>query len=168
MVLIATSIEIRASPERVHEIVSADSADTSTNTTETNDLLVHGLCKILRMVSATHQVYRAAREQDDYRTRRQAQSHLEGTSFSPIVLENTETSFKWLGSLPYIFSGAHSFLFQPSEKTPGHTTFVDNEDFSGLLSVLMLPSLMGGGTKANFEKFNEDLKKRVETLESSR
>ena len=89
---------------------------------------------------------------------------LEGTSFSPVVLENSESSFKWLGSLPYIFSGTHSFLFQPSKETPGHTTFVDNEDFSGLLSFLMLSPLMGAGTKANFEKFNEDLKKRVESL----
>ena len=86
-----------------------------------------------------------------------------GMAFSPKVLENNEREFKWVGSLPYIFSGAHHFKFEPSEKTPGSTTFRQGENFTGALSFLMNFSF-GANTGANFEKFNEDLKKRVESL----
>ena len=93
----------------------------------------------------------------------QLKVQLTGMAFSPKVLENNEREFKWVGSLPYIFSGAHHFKFEPSEKTPGSTTFRQGENFTGALSFLMNFSF-GANTGANFEKFNEDLKKRVESL----
>lgn len=47
---------------------------------------------------------------------------------------------------------------------PGSTRFVDNEEFSGLLSFLMgWPFGFGQQTKTNFEKFNQELKSRVES-----
>lgn len=77
--------------------------------------------------------------------------------------ENNEREFRWVGSLPYIFTGAHYFIFDPSETTPGSTTFKQGENFTGAASILMNFS-MGKNTGVNFEKFNEDLKKRVESL----
>jgi hypothetical protein len=71
--------------------------------------------------------------------------------------------FCWRGSIPYIFSGDHSFHFNPSQITPGHTTFVHAEDFSGMLSFLVGPTWsMGKSTRVNYEKFNAELKARVE------
>jgi len=65
--------------------------------------------------------------------------------------------------VPYIFSGEHSFQFRSSEITPGHTTFVNKEDFSGLLSFLVGEGWsMGKSTKTGFEGFCSDLKARVE------
>ena len=83
------------------------------------------------------------------------------------VQENTEREFKWRGSLPYIFSGDHSFRFEPSEKTPGSTTFKNSEEFFGLAVFLLKPfvtqRMMAQGEE-NFNHFNRDLKKRVESL----
>jgi hypothetical protein len=70
-----------------------------------------------------------------------------------------------VGSLPYIFTGEHYFRFAPSETTPGATTFKQGENFTGALSFLMSFSY-GKNTGANFGKFNEDLKKRVEGLKA--
>ena len=71
----------------------------------------------------------------------------------------------WLGSLPFIFSGEHSFKFQPSANAPGHTTLVQQEVFTGVLSFLEGSSWSEGKkTKARFEQFNQELKERVEGL----
>jgi len=76
--------------------------------------------------------------------------------------KNEPTVLIWRGSLPYIFSGDHSFEFQPSSTTPGGTTFINKEVFTGLLSFVM--GLMGDGTSKGFEGFNRDLKARAEEL----
>ncbi|KAG7562738.1 hypothetical protein FFLO_01799 [Filobasidium floriforme] len=88
---------------------------------------------------------------------------LPGATFKPVVLTNTPSVFCWRGSIPYIFSGDHSFQFNPSQSTPGHTTFVHGEDFSGMLSFLVGPTWsMGKSTRDNYEKYNVELKARVE------
>ncbi|KAK9445135.1 activator of Hsp90 ATPase 1 family protein [Metarhizium brunneum] len=92
---------------------------------------------------------------------------LEGMSIKPIVVTNSADEFKWVGKLwnmPGLFTGYHYFKFMPSVKTAGATTFVQGEDFSGILSFLMAEgSRFGSSTKKGFEGFNQDLKKRCES-----
>ena len=88
----------------------------------------------------------------------------ESTKFSPVILVNTPDELKWRGSLPYIFTGDHRFQFKASEITPGGTTFMNSEQFSGLFSPLMSEWAMGGSTKKAFEALCEHLKKRVESV----
>lgn len=62
-----------------------------------------------------------------------------------------------------MFSGEHAFKFQPSATTQGHTTLVQEEVFTGLLSFLVAPTWsMGKQTQAGFEGFNRELKMKVE------
>ncbi|PQE34041.1 Polyketide cyclase dehydrase protein [Rutstroemia sp. NJR-2017a WRK4] len=77
---------------------------------------------------------------------------------------NTPTKFAWQGPPVMSVSGLHSFLFEPSTVTPGNTTFTQMEEYSGPISFLMQPWLMGRTIKGQFEKFNADLKARCEGL----
>lgn len=54
-----------------------------------------------------------------------------GMKFKPYVTRNEADGFSWLGFGYYIFNGEHQFSWKPSQKTPGHTTLVQKEDFSG-------------------------------------
>jgi hypothetical protein len=89
-------------------------------------------------------------------------------AFKPVILKNTPEEFAWCGSLPYIFTGTHRFIFAPSKVTPGGTTFTQSEEFSGALAWLMgdsMPARAAGmreGTKTKWEVFNQDLKKELE------
>ncbi|MCJ1404386.1 hypothetical protein MMC11_007611 [Xylographa trunciseda] len=90
---------------------------------------------------------------------------LTGMSFSSKVKTNTPEEFTWLGSIPGVFHGEHAFRFRPSTTSPGHTNFVHEEEFSGMLSFLIGPSWSEGKkTKAGYEGFNRELKERVEGL----
>ncbi|KAI8186673.1 hypothetical protein KHU50_001292 [Colletotrichum sp. SAR 10_65] len=92
-------------------------------------------------------------------------TNLKGMAFTPVILENSKELFRWNGSLPYIFSGAHSFYFRASEKTPGGTTMIQTEDFSGLLAFLMKPFWgFEKKTLANWREFDADIKKESERL----
>lgn len=88
-------------------------------------------------------------------------------SIKPILVTNSADEFKWVGKLwnmPGLFTGHHYFKFMPSVKTAGATTFVQGEDFSGILSFLMAEeSRFRSSTKKGFEGFNQDLKKRCES-----
>ena len=92
-------------------------------------------------------------------------SHISLAFHSNTLKHNLPESFAWTGSLPYVFTGTHSFSFAPSEAIPGGTTFTQEEVFSGLLGVL----LMGDGvvgraagmkekTRRGWEGFNADFK----------
>lgn len=85
---------------------------------------------------------------------------------APVVITNSADEFKWAGKLwniPGLFNGDHYFKFTPSTKTPGGTTFVQGEDFSGILTFLMAEwSSFRASTVKGFEAFNQDLKKRCE------
>jgi hypothetical protein len=76
--------------------------------------------------------------------------------------------FTWTGSLPFLFTGAHSFYWTPSQITPGGTTFLQEETFTGLLGGLygdgVLAKSVGVKEKTlkGWEGFNEDLKRVVE------
>ncbi|OSS44750.1 hypothetical protein B5807_10741 [Epicoccum nigrum] len=85
-------------------------------------------------------------------------------AFTGVIQQNTPALFSWTGSLPFIFTGTHQFRFEPSEKNPGGTLFVQEEAFSGALSPLMGENLVARGlgfrekTRAAWEGFNADLK----------
>lgn len=82
--------------------------------------------------------------------------------------ENTPERLKWRGSLPLIFTGDHVFEFQPSKKTPGATTLVQYEDFSGLLSFTMKTEKRSGADNhKGFVAFNEDVKKEAERKQAA-
>jgi hypothetical protein len=64
-----------------------------------------------------------------------------------------------------LFTGEHSFRFEPSKETPGSTTFVHSEKFSGILSFMIAPGTsFANKTVKGFEDFNKDLKANVESL----
>ncbi|KAJ4331761.1 hypothetical protein N0V95_009812, partial [Ascochyta clinopodiicola] len=74
--------------------------------------------------------------------------------------------FSWTGSIPYVFTGTHSFSFVPS--TTG-TTFSQEEHFSGALGWLLMgdgPLGKGVGIKEKTRKawvgYDADLKKVCE------
>ena len=84
-------------------------------------------------------------------------------SFSPVILTNTSQQFKWSGNVPYIFRGDHEWNFKASSQTPGGTTLVQSEQFTGLLSFFMNEgSSSHENTKKGFQGFNEELKRRCE------
>lgn len=81
--------------------------------------------------------------------------------FTPTVLENSESCFKWCGRLysDYIFSGEHSFTFKQLEN--GRTEVTQSENFSGLLSSPIF-MFIGEETKEGFRLYNAALKKKSE------
>jgi len=79
--------------------------------------------------------------------------------------ENTNETFQWRGSFYGLVVGHHQFYFKNSTKTPSGTTFVQTEDFNGILAWMFGPTQSyGKKTSAEFKSFNEDLKARVESL----
>lgn len=82
------------------------------------------------------------------------------------VQENSPQAFKWLGSLYGFFDGQHEFHFTPSKTTPGGTTLLQKEDFTGMLTYFVREGSQGGiQTKTNFGAFNEEVKKEAERRE---
>ena len=61
-------------------------------------------------------------------------------------------------------AGLHTFSFEPSNTLPNGTTFVQSEEYSKGLWFLMQPWLLGFPIKGQFEKYNKDLKAKVESL----
>ncbi|GAA93607.1 uncharacterized protein L969DRAFT_44384 [Mixia osmundae IAM 14324] len=82
-------------------------------------------------------------------------------AIKPYIKLNDNQIFSWVGSIPLLFTGEHSFEFQDHD---GATLLVQSETFTGLL-VTPLMSWYGHGSKteAGFVAFNESLKKRVES-----
>ncbi|KAH7128809.1 hypothetical protein B0J11DRAFT_525872 [Dendryphion nanum] len=88
---------------------------------------------------------------------------MKGTKFSPVINENSENALKWTGDLLGLFVGTHQFYYHPSQKTPGGTTFIQREDFTGPLSYFVREGSGGGiSTRANFERLNSNLAKSFE------
>ena len=83
------------------------------------------------------------------------------TTFTPIITVLDEyKSLEWLGSgLAGMFKGNHYFKLLEYEE--GKTKMIHGENFSGLLSGLII-QIIGKDTHANFELMNEAMKKRVE------
>lgn len=59
----------------------------------------------------------------------------------------------------------HTFCWLPSKTTPNGTTFVQSEEFSGLMAWFMKPGMMGGKqTFTALGEVNRDLKARAESM----
>ncbi|UPX14744.1 uncharacterized protein EKO05_0005217 [Ascochyta rabiei] len=96
-----------------------------------------------------------------------------GTAFAGVVEENTPQKFSWTGTIPFLFTGTHSFHFAPSSASAQHapsTTFTQEETFSGALGwLLMGDGLLGKGvgvklkTRRAWERFDRDLKSVCES-----
>jgi hypothetical protein len=61
-------------------------------------------------------------------------------------------------------TGLHTFEFQPSKVTEGGTTFVQREEFEGLMSFLLQSWLLGRPLVKGYNGFNADLKRKVQSL----
>ncbi|CAG5145233.1 uncharacterized protein ALTATR162_LOCUS1677 [Alternaria atra] len=87
-----------------------------------------------------------------------------GQTIDASIEHNTPISFAWTGSLPYVFTGTHSFTFEPSNTIPGGTKFTQEEVFSGALAFIMGENVIARQfgfpekTKKMWEGYNEDLK----------
>lgn len=80
--------------------------------------------------------------------------------------ENSERLFQWQGPpVMGLIAGLHSFGFATTES--GGTIFTQTEQFSGPISFLMGPSLLGRKMLGQYRKFNEELKARAERGSSS-
>jgi hypothetical protein len=77
---------------------------------------------------------------------------------------NTEKVFTWTGSIPLLFTGTHSFYFEPSTSIHGGTKFIQKEVFSGALGFLMGENMVAKQigfsekTRKGWEGYNKDLK----------
>ena len=81
--------------------------------------------------------------------------------FNPVILTFSENEkYEWLGSaLGGAFKGRHYFLL--SDHTEGGTKVIHGEEFTGILSGLVI-QMIGADTQANFEAMNGAMKARVE------
>ncbi|MFV2117025.1 SRPBCC family protein [Streptomyces sp. Act-28] len=86
-------------------------------------------------------------------------------SFKPkVLIAEPGRHLRWIGRLlvPGVFDGTHEFVLS---ETGGGTRLDHRETFSGVL-----PALMGSkldATALGFERFNEALKSRAESLHSA-
>jgi hypothetical protein len=83
-------------------------------------------------------------------------------AFKPKILQvQSGRSFDWMGSLfiKGLFDGHH--YFEIEELSPNQVLFRHGEDFSGILSNMILKKV-GERTRNGFVRMNEELKKRAE------
>ncbi len=82
--------------------------------------------------------------------------------FKPLVLESkTNSEFRWRGKLwvKGIFDGEHYFILQADPN--GGTEFIQGENFSGVLSGMLL-GMVRENTLEGFKAMNEAIKRRCE------
>lgn len=82
------------------------------------------------------------------------------STFKPYVLENSETLFKWKGTLlfEFIATGVHSFEFIPLGTG---TKLVQSEEFGGFVFSWFKNILVD--TEKGFNSMNKSLKEKVES-----
>jgi hypothetical protein len=82
--------------------------------------------------------------------------------FAPLVLTNNENKeFRWKGKLLVsgIFDGEHYFILE--QIGPNETRFIQGENFTGLLSGVLM-KMIGEDTEKGFSAMNLALKNQVE------
>jgi hypothetical protein len=95
------------------------------------------------------------------------QVHIIYTRWSTYYIqENTPATFQWRGRFGGILLVGHRrFYFKKSEKTPGGTTLLQEEDIDGLLAFMFKrDSGQGKIARDAMEKFNIEIKARAEAL----
>jgi hypothetical protein len=88
--------------------------------------------------------------------------------FRPVVKEASEgRRLKWLGHFlaPGLFDGHHTFAIDAG--SAGEVLFRQEEEFRGVM-VHLFPASMYEATRRGFETMNQALKRRVESLTASR
>ncbi|HXB12940.1 MAG TPA: SRPBCC domain-containing protein [Bacteroidia bacterium] len=85
-------------------------------------------------------------------------------TFKPNVLTfDKNKELRWLGHLiiPGLFDGEH--IFELTDNDNGTTTFVQREQFKGIL-IPLFKKMLDVNTRQGFEQMNEALKERVEKV----
>jgi hypothetical protein len=85
-------------------------------------------------------------------------------SFRPKVIQwEVNRGFTWKGGLfiPGIFDGEH--FFELNMLDDDHVKFIHGENFSGILSGIIM-RLIGKKAKLAYERMNSELKRRVEAM----
>ncbi|KAJ5288998.1 hypothetical protein N7478_002028 [Penicillium angulare] len=86
---------------------------------------------------------------------------VDGMKFTAEIKENSEKLLQWQGPpVMGLISGLHTFSFQFSSS--GGTLFTHSEEFSGPISFLMSPLLLGRKMLGQYRRFNEELKIQAE------
>jgi hypothetical protein len=83
-------------------------------------------------------------------------------TFKPTVLKfDINKEFRWLGHLimPGLFDGEH--IFELIDNEDGTTTFIQREQFRGVL-ITLFKNMLDVNTKQGYELMNKALKERVE------
>ncbi|KAM3073384.1 hypothetical protein ACMFMG_004715 [Clarireedia jacksonii] len=142
--VIITKIEIAAAPDVVRKVLLDFS--------QYNEWHKSGLIKSITPVD------KDAQNEDAVAVGKKLFCVFSDFEFECVVVQNTPTSFAWQGPPVMSVSGLHSFLFEPSNSTPGGSTFTQMESYSGPIAFLMQSWLLGAKIKKGFEGFNEDLK----------
>ncbi|PYI07146.1 hypothetical protein BO78DRAFT_313869 [Aspergillus sclerotiicarbonarius CBS 121057] len=89
---------------------------------------------------------------------------IDGMKFTAEIKENSDSLFQWQGPPVFgLIAGLHSFHMEPANNGSS-TIFKQTEEFSGPISFLMSPSLLGRKMLGQFGEFNKDLKDRAEAL----
>jgi hypothetical protein len=86
----------------------------------------------------------------------------DGMKFIVTITANSANLLQWQGPPVYGVAGLHSFHIEPANDEGSSTIFKQMEEFTGLISFLMTPSLLGRGLFGHFEQFNSDLKAYAE------
>jgi hypothetical protein len=90
-----------------------------------------------------------------------------GMTISPTLLAvRNYKELKWLGHLFIngLFDGEH--IFELHENKDGSTTFIQRENFKGIL-VPLFTKLLDNNTREGFELMNQRLKDRAEAVQTS-
>jgi len=136
---IHTEISIQASPEKVWNIL-------------TDFPRIHTWNPFIKSIAG------------DVAEGKQIKVALGGMKFTPIVLDyKPAKEFRWLGQVLFkgLFDGAHRFHLEGL--ADGTTLFRHSEKFTGMLVPVFKKKLLEE-TKANFEAFNQGLKKEAEKV----
>ncbi|KAM0327502.1 hypothetical protein ACHAQA_005790 [Verticillium albo-atrum] len=96
----------------------------------------------------------------------QLKVNMRGFTFRPYIEANSEDGLTWVGSIPPLFWGTHYFIFAPSEENPGGTTFIQREDFTGLLTIPFWPWRNSFKPSEPWAAFNAGLKGEAESIAS--
>ncbi|RAL07836.1 SRPBCC domain-containing protein [Aspergillus homomorphus CBS 101889] len=147
--MIETQIEIAAPPSRVRAVL-LDSAKYP----EWHTSIIH----LLEPEDNTKTL--ATLQQGDV-----VRCDIEGMKFDAKITENSERLLQWQGPPVFgLIAGLHGFHMEPTQDGSG-TVFRQTEVFTGPISFLMRPSLLGRRVMGQFGRFNADLKRRAEELE---